>query len=280
MGPEDDADDRGAGAHAPPRAPGPRSPSAARRLIREGLFDGPTGALAPGHVQAALAAVPAEAALAFAAFCLRNPKALPLLAMTLPGERRCPALGPDIDLARDLPAYRVIEDGALADEIADAADLWRDDLTGFLIGTSLPLDAALAQAGLELRHRSESHPPPLYETNVPMETAGRFAGRLWVGMRPFSPSDAVRAIEISSRYPLAHGAPVHMGEPSAIGLDRLTTPTLNPPSRVAGGETPLFWASSRSAEPALLAAGLDFALISPPGKLLVTDLQTERARGF
>ncbi|MCR9220554.1 MAG: DUF1445 domain-containing protein [Alphaproteobacteria bacterium] len=280
MAAEDKADGRDEETQTAAPSPAPRSPTAARRLIREGLFDGPTGALAPGQVQAALAAVPAEAALAFAAFCLRNPKALPLLAMTLPGERRCPALGADVDLARDLPAYRVIEDGGVAGEVADAADLWRDDLTGFLIGTGHALDAAFAEAGLALRHRSESHPPPLFETNVPMEAAGRFSGRLWVGMRPFSPSDAVRAIEISGRYPMAHGAPVHMGEPSAIGLDRLTTPDLNPPSRVAGGETPLFWASSRSAEPALLAAGLDFALVSPPGKLLVTDLQTERARGF
>ena len=32
-------------------------------------------------------------------------------------------------------------------------------------------------------------------------------------MRPFKPADAIRAIEITSRYPRVHGAPVHVGRP-------------------------------------------------------------------
>lgn len=272
-------DDEDEEAASPPADAG-RSPAAARRLLREGLYDGPTGSLAAGHLQAALVLIPEADALAFATYCQRNPKALPLLAITIPGERRCPQLGTELDLARDLPAYRVIEEGVVApDEPPDIEDLWRPDLVGFALGTAQGMEGGLLQAGLELRHRSEAHAAPLYETNIPMEKAGPFAARLWVSMRPFYPADAIRAIEVSSRFPKGHGAPVHFGDPGSIGIDRLAKPDLNPPSRLRDGETPLFWASARTAEAALLAAGVRFAVVNPPGKRLITDWEIDRARG-
>ncbi|MEQ8603152.1 MAG: DUF1445 domain-containing protein [Marivibrio sp.] len=265
---------------APPTADAGRSPTAARRLLRDGLYDGPTGSLAAGRLQTALVLLPEQEALAFATYCQRNPKALPLLAMSRPGERRCPQLGADIDLARDLPAYRVVEEGVVApDEPPDIEDLWRPDLVAFALGTAQPLEIGLLQAGLELRHRAEAHAAPLYETNIPMEKAGPFGARMWVSMRPFYPADAIRAIEAASRFPKGHGAPVHFGDPGAIGIDRLSKPDLNPPSRVRDGEVPVFWASARTAEAALLAAGVRFAAINPPGKRLITDWEIDRARG-
>jgi uncharacterized protein YcsI (UPF0317 family) len=255
-----------------------RSPAAARRLIREGFFDGPTETLAAGHLQAALVLLPKAQALDFAIFCHRNPKTLPLLAMTEAGERSCSHLGVDIDLAHDLPGYRLFEDGVLQAESADIEDSWRPDLVGFLLGTAKGFEGALVEAGLEVRHRSEGQAAPLYQTNVPMAAGGRFSGRQWVSMRPFSAADMIRAVEISARYPLAHGAPLHFGDASAIGIERLHKPDAGLPSRLGEGDLPVFWPSARSAEAALITSRTPFAIVNAPGKCLITDWERERAR--
>ncbi|MBP5858271.1 DUF1445 domain-containing protein [Marivibrio halodurans] len=255
-----------------------RSPSAARRLIREGMIDGPTQALAAGHLQAALVVVPEADALAFARLCALNPRAFPLLAMSAPGDRALPTLAGGLDLARDLPGYRVIRDGVAEEgERADVSDLWRADLVAFALGTGQGMEAALMAADLEVREVSEAHSPPLYESNIPLIASGAFAGRLWVTMRPFSAGDAIRAIEIAARYPLAHGAPVHFGDPGAIGIDRLSRPDGGVPSRMREGEVPLFWPSTHSAATAIRAARPGLALLNAPGKRLITDLPIDRA---
>ncbi len=256
-----------------------RSPAAARRIIRDGSFEGPTASLAAGHLQATVAILPESRALDFALYCQRNPKTLPLIGMTAPGARDCPALAADLDLAQDLPAYRIFEAGVLQEETGAVDAHWRGDLVAFLFGTAQGFEPALAEAGLELRHRTEAHAPPLYETNVPMAASRHFGGRLWVSMRPFSPADAIRAIEIASRYPLAHGAPVHIGDPEAIGIERLNAPDGGTASRLRAGEMPVFWPSTRTLEAALVAARAPFAILNAPGRLLITDWERERARG-
>lgn len=257
-----------------------RSPTAARRLIREGGYTGATRALAAGHLQAALVALPEGEALAFARLCRLNPRTLPLIAITGPGERAVPALATGLDLARDLPGYRVLHDGVPEEAEREAVeDLWADDMVGFVIGTGQPVEAALIAGGLELRDVGEAHAPPLYETNIPLARVGAFAGRQWVAMRPFAPADAIRAIEIAARYPLAHGAPIHFGDPGAIGIDRVSKPDAGTPSRIREGEVPLFWPSAVSAESAIRAARPVCAILSVPGKRLITDLSVEAARG-
>lgn len=256
-----------------------RSPSAARRLIREGMLDGATRTLAAGHLQASLVVLPESDALAFARLCVLNPRTFPLLAMSAPGDRAMPTLAGGLDLARDLPGYRVIRDGVMEDgEWTEVADLWRPDLVAFALGTGQGVEAALMAAGLEVREVSEAHPPPLYESNIPLIASGAFAGRLWVTMRPFSAGDAIRAIEIAARYPLAHGAPLHLGDPGAIGIDRLSRPDGGVPSRLREGEVPLFWPSTHSAVAAIRAARPSLALLNAPGKRLITDLPIDRAR--
>ena len=41
-------------------------------------------------------------------------------------------------------------------------------------------------------------------------------------MRPIPQDRLVDAIAITARYPMAHGAPVHVGDPRAIGIDDLS----------------------------------------------------------
>ncbi|GGJ23583.1 putative hydro-lyase [Neoroseomonas lacus] len=238
-----------------------------RAAFRAGWSPRSTARLAPGRVQANLVALPAAAALDFAAFCQRNPRACPVLAMGAPGERVLHG----VDLATDLPRYRVWRDGAAAEEPIDVAALWRDDLVGFLLGCSYSFEWALGQAGLVLRHWASGSNPPIYRTTIPCVPAGPFAGEVIVSMRPLRPADAIRAVQITSRFPRVHGAPLHLGLPGLIGVDL---------ERRDGGdallpeadELPVFWACGVTPESALRAAKLPFAITHYPGAMAITDL--------
>lgn len=243
----------------------------ARRAIREGAWRGPTPGLAPAHAQANLVVLPREHAFDFLLYCQRNPKPCPLLEVLDPGAVE-PACAPGADLRTDLPRYRVWRDGRLAAEPTDIRDLWRDDLVSFLIGCSFSFEAPLLAAGLEVRHLSEGCNVPMYRTTRPTRPAGPFRGPLVVSMRPFSPADAVRAVEVTARLPQVHGAPVHIGEPAALGIADLSRPDYGDPVTLRPGELPVFWACGVTPQAALLEARLPFAITHAPGHMFVTDL--------
>ena len=61
-------------------------------------------------------------------------------------------------------------------------------------------------------------------------------------MRPMTPQNAIRAIQITSRMPNVHGAPIHVGNPADIGIKDLSKPDFGSPSTIKPGEVPVFWA--------------------------------------
>lgn len=245
----------------------------ARALARRGQWTGPTAGMAPGFVQGNLVVLPAEHAGDFHRFCQANPKPCPVLGITEAGDPALPSLGAGIDLRTDLPRYRLWIDGELADEPADVRALWRDDLVGFVIGCSFSFEEALIEAGLELRHHTEGCNVPMYRTGIATAPAGRFRGPLVVSMRPFVAADAIRAIQITSRFPAVHGAPVHLGDPTRIGIADLGRPDYGDPVTVREGELPVFWACGVTPQAALRAAKLPFVITHAPGRMLVTDLR-------
>jgi uncharacterized protein YcsI (UPF0317 family) len=97
-----------------------------------------------------------------------------------------------------------------------------------------------------------------------------------VSMRPFKPKDAIRAIEITSGYPQAHGAPVHFGNPQAIGISDVGAPDFGDPSPVAEDEVPVFWACGVTLQQAVEFAKPDFAITHAPGRMIVTDIPIGR----
>ena len=207
---------------------------AARLSIRRGEYVGPTSGLAPGCVQANLAILPRSLADDFKRFCELNPKPCPLVGVAEPGDWRLPALGEDLDVRTDLPRYRVWQDGVLVDEPQDVLKWWRDDLVIFAIGCSFSFEQALIEDGIEVRHITRNCTVPMYRTAIETAPAGIFHGPLVVSMRPFNAADAIRAIEITSRYPLVHGTPVHIGKPELIGIADLGEARLRRPSACWG----------------------------------------------
>jgi uncharacterized protein YcsI (UPF0317 family) len=251
-------------------------PREVRRAVRQRRHTGHTAGLAPGYVQGNVCILPREYAEDFRVFCERNPKPCPLLAMSEPGNPRLPALGEDLDIRTDVPLYRIFKEGTLQGEVSSLSDLWRDDLVTFVLGCSFSFEEALMAAGLPLRYVEQGRNVPMYRTSVETAPAGRFRGKLVVSMRPFKPADAIRAIEITSRYPRVHGAPVHIGFPEAIGIEDLAEPWAGDPTEVRAGELPLFWACGITPQSVVLEAKPSLCITHAPGHMLVTDLENAR----
>ncbi|MFT7287703.1 MAG: hypothetical protein ACI87W_001818 [Halieaceae bacterium] len=249
------------------------SPAALRERIRRGEHSGNTSGLAPGFVQCNLVILPRDYATDFLRFCQANPRPCPLIACsTTPGAIGLPALG-DIDLRSDIPAYRVFRNGKLVDECKDISELWQEDFEAFALGCSFSFEEALIAAGLEVRNVTEGVNVPMYRSNLPCTSTGIFAGEMVVSMRPFRPADAIRAIQICSRFPSVHGAPLHLGNPQAIGIDDLASPDFGDPVTIADDEIPLFWACGVTPQVALETAAPPLAITHSPGCMLVTDLR-------
>ncbi len=249
----------------------PQTGLAARLAIRRGQHSGPTSGLAPGFVQANLAILPQSDAEDFLRFCERNPKPCPLLAVSAPGDWRAPALGEDLDLRTDAPRYRVWHDGVLLDEPRDLIGWWRDDLVTFAIGCSFSFEQALSEGGIELRHITCRRTVPMYRTAIATVPAGPFHGPLVVSMRPLKPAAAIRAIEITSRFPSVHGAPVHIGKPELIGIADLAAPDYGDAVPIHDDELPVFWACGVTPQAVIAAARPAFCITHYPGAMLVTD---------
>lgn len=254
---------------------------AARRRIRAREHATHTAGLADGFVQANICILPKAWADDFLLYCQRNPKPCPLLSVSDVGDPMLPELGRDVDIRSDVPAYYVFRDGKLTEEVKDIGDLWRDDLVTFALGCSFSFEAALLEAGIPLRHIERGESVSMYVTGVETVAAGRFRGKLVVSMRPLSPANAIRAVQVTSRFPRVHGAPVHLGDPSLIGIDDLRKPYLGiGTTDVMADELPVFWACGVTPHSAIQAACPPFCITHKPGHMLISDLANASLASF
>tara|TARA_R110001599_G_scaffold353870_1_gene601360 strand:+ start:154089 stop:154874 length:786 start_codon:yes stop_codon:yes gene_type:complete len=254
----------------------PTSPGALRAVIRSGAHKGNTSGLAAGFVQCNIVILPADWANDFLRFCQLNPRPCPLIATaTSPGDFTLPPLG-DIDIRTDVPSYRVFRGGEFVEETGDITALWRDDLVSFALGCSFSFEEALLADGLDVRNITEKVNVPMYRTSIDCKAAGPFQGKMVVSMRPFKAADAIRAIQICTRFPAVHGAPVHLGNPAQIGIGNLAQPDYGDPVTIAADELPVFWACGVTPQVVLEAAKPPFAITHSPGCMLVTDLRNSQ----
>lgn len=244
-----------------------------RLRIRSGAFTGPTAGLAAGNVQANLVVLPEALAHDFLRFAQANPKPCPVLAVSDAGDPRLPALGAELDIRTDLPRYRVWRDGELVAEPTDVLEFWRDDLVSFAIGCSFSFEEALIEDGIEVRHITCGSNVPMYRTNIPCVPAGAFHGPLVVSMRPMRPADAIRAVQVTSRFPSVHGAPVHLGMPGMIGIADIGRPDYGDAVPIAVDELPVFWACGVTPQAVIAQVRPAFCITHAPGAMLITDLK-------
>jgi uncharacterized protein YcsI (UPF0317 family) len=251
------------------------SPEKLRRKIRLGDWQAPTSGLAPGFIQANLAILPKEMAFEFLLFCQRNPKACPVIDVTEPGSF-VPALSaPNADLRTDIPKYRLYKDGILTDELTDIQHLWTDDMVAFLLGCSFTFEEALVQNGIAMRHQEQGCNVPMYKTSIPTVPAGRFQGPTVVSMRPIREQDIVRAVQVTSRFPNVHGAPIHIGNPESIGIQNIDMPDFGDAVEIKAGEVPVFWACGVTPQAVAMESKPALMITHAPGHMFVTDLKSE-----
>ncbi len=255
-------------------------PARLRGEIRAGRWSGHTSGLAQRYVQGNVVILPARWADDFLRYCQRNPKPCPLLAVSEPGACALPSLGEGIDIRSDLPRYRVWRRGELVEEPTDVRALWRDDLVTFVLGCSFSFEQALLDEGLVLRHVEQGRNVAMFRTSIATVPAGPFAGPLVVTMRPLRAAAAIRAIQITSRFPDVHGAPVHLGDPALIGIADLQRPDWGDAVEVRPDELPVFWACGVTPQAALAQARPDFCITHAPGAMLITDLLNHQLAAF
>lgn len=245
-----------------------------RAEIEAGTWDGALDTVPHGYTQSTVVILPQRYAGDFLAFCQRNARAAGLLWMSAPGESEIGPLAPGGDIRRALHRYRVWRDGVHVDTVGDVGGLWRDDLVTFYLGCSLTFESALDNAGV-VRQRGR-----VYTTALPTTGVGDFQTNLAVTMRAMTPEHAIRAIQVTGRFPATHGAPIHFGDPEAIGVADLGRPDFGPPAVLGDGEVPVFWACSATAVAAAEAARPEFMITFDPPYMLITDRLIEETSVF
>ena len=246
-----------------------------RALIRKREWNRPTTGLAAGYVQANLVMLPKEQAFHFLLFCVRNPKPCPILDVLEPGQKE-PKIAPGADLLTDLPKYRVYEKGTLKAEVDKVTRFFHEGMVSFLLGCSFSFENAMLAAGLPVRNIEEGKNVSMYITNKPCIPAGPFACPMVVSMRPLKPEQAVRAVQVTTRFHLTHGAPVHIGSPDEIGIRSLDRPDFGDPVTMLPGEVPVFWACGVTSTLAAVSASLPLVITHAPGHMFVSDLKDEQ----
>jgi len=244
-----------------------------RHAARKEGYTGYTAGLAPGYVQANICILPKAWADDFMLFCQRNPKPCPLIARSDVGDPRLPSLAEDLDVRTDVPRYHIFKDGKFVEEVTDISSHWQDDFVTFALGCSFSFEEALQDAGIPLRFLANNNVAGVYVSDMPTESAGAFKAPLVVTMRAFKPADAIRAIQITSRFPNVHGAPVHIGDPGMIGVDLKNRYQNVGDPTVAEGEIPLFWACGLTPQLAVMNAKPPICITHAPSSMLVTDLR-------
>ena len=248
-------------------------PSEFRQIVREGGHTGPTAGICPGYAQANLVILPRELAYDFLLFAQRNPKSCPILEVSDTGSRYLKEIAPGADIAKDIPRYRIYEHGVMTGEYTDVSAFWRDDLVSFLIGCSFSFEGELMEADVSVRHIEEGRNVPMYITNIPCQPAGVFQGNMVVSMRPLPYDQIVKSVLVTGSMPKVHGAPVHIGDPAAIGIRDIHTPDFGDSVTIRPGEVPVFWPCGVTPQAVLMASKPAFAITHAPGHMLVTDVK-------
>lgn len=243
-----------------------------RQTIRNGEYVDHTAGLGAGFLQGNIAILPKGFALDFFRFCQRNPQPCPVVGVSDTGNPLLQTLGQDINITTDVPKYNIYRNGQLAEQVTCLKDFWTEDLVTFVLGCSFSFEEAIMSEGISLRHIEQNKTVPMFRTNIPTIPAGPFSGEFVVSMRPMKMTDAIRACEITARFPHAHGKPVHIGNPAILGIEDIFQPDWGDPADVFENEVPVFWPCGVTPQNSIQRAQIPLCITHTPGCMLITDI--------
>lgn len=249
------------------------SPAEVRQLIRNEKITYQTSGMCAGYAQANLLILPQEYAYDFLLFAQRNPKSCPVLEVGDVGSRATKFMASNADIATDIPKYRVYENGIPAGEYTSIDKLWRDDFVYFLIGCSFSFESELIEGDVPVRHIEENKNVPMFLTNIECERAGIFHGKMVVSMRPIPQEKVIKAVTVTASMPRVHGSPIHIGDPSAIGIKDIMKPDFGDSVTINEGEVPVFWCCGVTPQSAVMSAKPSIAISHSPGHMFITDVK-------
>ncbi|PHS04244.1 MAG: hypothetical protein COA78_16890 [Blastopirellula sp.] len=245
---------------------------AIRSRIRSNSYQGHTAGLASGVLQANLVIMPEEFALDFFRFCQRNPKPCPLSGVSDTGNPILHTMGQDIDIRTDVSAYNIYRYGKLVNSTSDIVDIWQDDFVVFALGCSFTFEHAAQRAGIKMWHIENNTTVPMFRTDIDCVPSNRFGGKMVVSMRSILKDQVQLVSEISAKFPLAHGAPLHVGSPEEIGIADLEMPDWGNPAPIEQGHVPVFWACGVTPQVAIEEAQIPIIITHKPGHMLISDI--------
>lgn len=248
-------------------------PLEVRKLISEGKITGQTSGMCLGYAQANLVIVPKDIAYDFLLFTQRNPKSCPLLEVGDVGDKFLKYLGKDINIAKDIPKYRIYKKGELIGEYTDIEKFWREDFVSFLIGCSFSFESELLEADIPVRHIEEGCNVPMFKTNINCNEAGIFKGKMVVSMRPIPKDKVVKSVLVSGSMPKVHGAPIHIGSPEDIGIKNINKPDFGDKVTIKEGEVPVFWPCGVTPQSVIMNVKPEIVITHSPGHMLITDIK-------
>uniref|UniRef100_A0A8D3BQ76 D-glutamate cyclase n=1 Tax=Scophthalmus maximus TaxID=52904 RepID=A0A8D3BQ76_SCOMX len=243
-----------------------------------------------GYQQANVIILPKHLANDFEAFCRRNPAPLQLLYRGQSGETSCLPLARHADIRTDISQYCVYEKGRLVKTVSSLQSYtdqprtapeqqavhrshqWSSDMVCFYLGCSFGFEGSLKTAGVPVRNVEQGRNVSMYRTAVPCIPSGAFSCPLVVTMRPVPAAMLDAAVEVTSLNPMAHGAPVHIGEPALLGIQDLSRPDYGEQVELQPGDVTVFWACGVTAIEAILSSKPPLAFSHSPGCMFLTDI--------
>jgi uncharacterized protein YcsI (UPF0317 family) len=246
-----------------------------RKLIRKNKFIKHTSGVCNGYVQANVVILPEDYAEDFRQFAEANKEAVPVLEEISNGEFSFKKVADDSDIRTDVPKYKVFKNGEFVETKTSIKELWQDDFVTFLLGCSFSFENAFMQQGVPVRHIEQDRNVPMYITSKPCVSAGRFSGTMVVSMRPIPKDQVEEAVTITKMFPLAHGEPVQIGNPEAIGIQDINQPDFGDAVEIKAGDVPVFWPCGVTPQNAAKNAKPDIMITHSPGHMFITDLKDE-----
>lgn len=247
-------------------------PEIVREAIRQNQYAGHTAGLCDGLLQCNLVILPQTLASDFYQFCEENTVFCPLLAKSDVGQFNINSLGKGIDLRTDLPLYNVYKQGLLIESRSDIREIWQDNFVAFAIGCSFTFERALLSSGIGMRHIEQDVTVPMFKTNIETKQIGPFGGKAVVSMRPIKETDIEKTRSICEHYAHAHGVPIHVGDPSKLGIADINQPDWGSAVTIKENEIPTFWGCGVTSQVAVMNAAPEVCITHAPGAMLITEI--------